>query len=191
MPVPTSSLPELLPKSIPSGLPASAAHHWPHLQTTPQSTMNTITPNPVPTPHPSLLIPFRDEFTASQATSKRFATCDPDTARKAYHAKKAEWAKLDLHQDWADEAFMRDHIKAAGLKVANNTEPATVSRLKSLLRSVGIHGPEVLDSVGSTLQGFLSLNPGLPLWAAVALILEATGRFTPQQGVQQSAKVAL
>jgi hypothetical protein len=73
---------------------------------------------------------------------------------------------------------MRDHLKAAGVRVSNSAEPATVSRLRSLLRRANVQGAEIEASVGTTLAGFLKLNARLPLWAAVALVLESTGRFT-------------
>jgi hypothetical protein len=93
-------------------------------------------------------------------------------------AKHALWASLSLRQQWADEGFMRDHLRAAGLRVSSDLEPATVNRLRSMLRKVGIHGPDVQDCVGTNLTGYLERNPGLPLWAALALILEASGGFT-------------
>ena len=73
---------------------------------------------------------------------------------------------------------MRDHLRAAHLIVKSNLEPATVERLRSLLRRVGIHDPDVQECVGTDLKGYLEKNPDLPLWAALALILEATGGFT-------------
>ena len=145
--------------------------------------MNTLNPISVPIHHPTFSDAFKPEYTASRGTSNRFPVGDPDAARKAYRDKRAEWAKLDLHADtrlrqiWADETFMRAHISAAGLRVSDNIEPATVTRLRSLLRKVGIQGPEIGASVGTDLVGFLKLNPLLPLWAAVALVLESTGRF--------------
>lgn len=73
---------------------------------------------------------------------------------------------------------MRDHLRAAGLMVGSNLEPATVSRLRSLLRRGGIRELDVQDCVGTNLTGYLEKNPDLPLWAALALILEATSGFT-------------
>lgn len=104
--------------------------------------------------------------------------CVPGAGAAALKAKREQWASLNLRQTWADEAFMRDHLRAAQLIVANNLEPATVNRLRSLLRRVGIHGPDVQDCVGTDLKGYLEKNPDLPLWAALALILEASGGFT-------------
>lgn len=73
---------------------------------------------------------------------------------------------------------MRDHLQAARLRVSSNQEPASVKRLRSLLRRVGIYGPDTQDCLGTNLKGYLEKNPDLPLWAALALILEATGGFT-------------
>ena len=98
--------------------------------------------------------------------------------REARLTRVAEWATLDLRQQWADEDFMRDHLRAAGVRIGSNLEPATTTRLRSVLRSVGIQGPETQEAVGCGPEKFLALNPSLPLWAAVALVLEATGRFS-------------
>ena len=68
----------------------------------------------------------------------------------------------------------------AGVKVAVSTEPATAQRMKAKLRAVGIHSPEIQEAIGMTLGRFLEVNPGLPLWAALALVLESIGRFTPE-----------
>jgi hypothetical protein len=75
---------------------------------------------------------------------------------------------------------MRGHLKVAGVKVAVSPEPATTQRMKAKLRAVGIHSPEIQEAIGMTLGRFLEVNPGLPLWAALALVLESIGRFTPE-----------
>lgn len=156
--------------------------------------MNPFPSLTIPTPHRSLLIPSVVDSGAAKCTarrsfseaSRRYLFADPepvsgdlDAARKAYHAKRAVWSKLDLRQDWADEAFMRGHIKAAGLRAPDSMEPATVSRLRARLARAGVKAPEILVCLGTTLAGYLELNPKLPLWAALALVLEATGRFPP------------
>ena len=142
-----------------------------------------IYPQPIPAPYPSLLIPFPAQNAASNAPSNRFPLLDPDAAREAYLAKRAEWAKLTLRQDWPDEQYMRGHLRAAGLRSPDRAEPATVGRLRSLLRRAGIDGIETVASVGTSLAGFLTLNPSLPLWAAAALVLESVGRFTSRAEV--------
>ena len=72
---------------------------------------------------------------------------------------------------------MKAHIKAAGLRSPNQMEPATVSRLRRLLNRAQVSGTETNNSLGITLSGYLKLNPLLHLWAALALMLEATGKF--------------
>jgi hypothetical protein len=47
-----------------------------------------------------------------------------------------------------------------------------------MLTRAKVAGVEIKDSLGTSLAGFLKLNNRLPLWAALALVLEATGRFT-------------
>ena len=124
--------------------------------------------------------PFTRDNGAFQALKSPCATHLRSIRGAGPSAKKAmreQWASLSLRQTWADEAFMRDHLRAARLIVANNLEPATVSRLRSLLRKVGIYGPDVRDCVGTDLTGYLERNPDLHLWAALALILEASGGF--------------
>lgn len=101
-------------------------------------------------------------------------------AHEAARQKREAWAKLTLRQTWADEAFMRSHLRAAGIRIASALEPATQLRLRQLLRRAGVLGGEFIDSTGLSVSAFLCANPNLPLWAAVALVLEATGRFPPR-----------
>lgn len=133
----------------------------------------------------SLLIPFpadSSRFSPQNSRTKlpgrAFTADELEAGRHTRADKLAKWATLDLRQDFADEAFMRNHIKAAGLRAPVRTEPATQPRLRSLLHQAGVAAPEANEAVGTTLSGYLKLNPGLPLWAALALVLEATGRFT-------------
>jgi len=95
-------------------------------------------------------------------------------------AKLAQWSHLTLRQDFADEAWMRAHLRVAGVSVKYDVEPATVERLRALLRRACVSRLDAENAVGRDLSGFLAMNLGLPLWAAVALVLEATGRFTPK-----------
>ena len=109
----------------------------------------------------------------------------PDAYRRGLDTQKrqkAAWATTDLRQDWADAGWLRAHLTVAKLRVGVSNEPATAARVKAKLRSIGILSPEVQEAVGMTLADFLSANPRLPLWAAVAMVLEATGRFTPTDG---------
>ncbi len=124
------------------------------------------------------MIPFKPELTVKKETRRAFPQGNLSAAVTARQKRRAEWATLDLRQQWADETFMRQHLASAGPRVADSSEPATVTRLKALLRRVGILTPDVLEYVGTDLPGFLKLNPKLPLWAALALILEASGKYT-------------
>ena len=114
----------------------------------------------------------------------------PDAYRRGLDTQKrqkAAWATADLRQDWADAGWLRAHLTVAGLRVSVSNEPATAARLKAKLRSIGVQSPEVQEAVGMTLAGFLMANPRLPLWAAVAMVLEATGRFTPSASIEDGA----
>ena len=141
----------------------------------------------------SLLIPQSDRLSrfnapipAGNSTDKPhrltspsgFPCGDLEAAREALSLKRAGWSTLALRQVFADEAWMRYHIKAAGLRAPISIEPATVARLRSCLKRAGVQGVEILDSLGTTLTCYLKLNLSLPLWAALALVLESTGRFT-------------
>ena len=112
--------------------------------------------------------------------------CDPATMNETKRAKQAAWA-VDLRQDWCDADYLRAHLVVAGLRVSVSAEPATVARMKSKLRSVGVLSPEIQEAVGLPLAGFLKANPRLPLWAALAMVLEATGRFTPAASLGEAA----
>lgn len=131
-----------------------------------------------PRPSASLLIPVSLRIPARQTVPAAIPVLDPLAGRKAYAALRASWAEFSLRQSWADEAHMRAHLKAAAIRVPDSAEPATAVRVKALLRKIKLTGPEIAEAVGTGIAGFLKLNTGLPLWAAVALILEATGRFT-------------
>lgn len=115
----------------------------------------------------------------SPTLGKPFGTTESRAARAAAHTKRQAWAAMDLRQEWADEAFMRGHLRVAGLRVNVSTEPATVSRIKAKLRSIGVQSPEIQEALGMPLGRWLSVNPRMPLWAALALVLESVGRFTP------------
>jgi hypothetical protein len=133
----------------------------------------------------SLLISLPDRFevfplldSTSKDLPKSIPTGNLDAARLAYRLKVESWKSLELRQTFADEDFMRSHIKAAGLRSPHNQEPATSGRLHQLLFKAGLRGMEVRDAIGTTLPKYLALNPSLPLWAALAQVLEATGKFT-------------
>jgi hypothetical protein len=137
--------------------------------------MNAI--NQAPTPYP---FPF-----AAIDPQKRPRSTPPllisGSGQAALQEKREQWATLNLRQHFADESFMRAHLKSAGLIVKSSAEPATVTRLKALLRKAGVNGPEIASSIGGSIAQYLGLNPMLPLWAALALLLESTGRFTPRE----------
>lgn len=100
-------------------------------------------------------------------------------AKVSREQQRQHWATLDLRQDWADEAWMLEHLKAAGVRVASRQEPATVARMRAKLRGVGVLSPQVVEAIGMPLGRYLQKNPRLPLWAALALVLEALGTYSP------------
>jgi hypothetical protein len=104
---------------------------------------------------------------------------DSYKAHVSIRERRQAWTALNLRQEWADDSFMRGHLHMAGLRVKCNTEPATVKRIKAKLRSVGVDALEIKEAVGMPLARWLKVSPGLPLWAALALILESTELFTP------------
>lgn len=99
-------------------------------------------------------------------------------ARVSREQQRQHWASLELRQDWADEAWMLKHLKAAGVRVGSRQEPATVARMRAKLRGVGVLSGQIMEAAGMPLGRFLQKNPGLPLWAALALVLEAMGTYT-------------
>lgn len=99
-----------------------------------------------------------------------------EKARKNQEA----WAKLTLRQTWADEAHMKGFLRRAGIWIFNMQEPATEPRLRQVLSRAGVSCAGIGKSVGLSPEGFNSANPHLPLWAAVALVLESTGRVHPR-----------
>ncbi len=121
-----------------------------------------------------------------------------ELAREVREQRTQEWEALErdpatrLHQNFRNEAYMRAHLSAAGVRIASNLEPATPQRVLLLLRRAGVPADRVVESVApfwtdtegkplgalKVLARFLEENPRLPLWAAVAFILELDGRFT-------------
>ena len=91
--------------------------------------------------------------------------------------KLALWATLDTRQAFVDERYMRSIVQAAGLTCPTRNEPASVARLRSLLRRIDIGGAETREAIGTSIEQFLILNPNLPLWAALSKVLELTGKF--------------
>ena len=136
-----------------------------------------------PTPSPLL----NKSIGAKRERAAHLLNCNPVVMQEVQQTRRAAWAALDLRQDWADEGWLRAHLTTAKLRVTVSVEPATVLRLKAKLRSIGIHSPEVQEAVGMTLAGFLKSNPRLPLWVALAMVLEATGRFTPTASLGDAA----
>ena len=153
-------------------------------------------PNSIDALHPSkspLLAPLLGNLTPREAGLLAQAK------RKAAHA---EWEALAadpasrLRQSFMDEAFMRAHLRVAGIKVGHDLEPATVPRVRLLLRRAGLDSAAIRAAVGPELKGcplghFLRLNPRLPLWAAVALVLESDGRITSEAFALRDAQPTL
>jgi len=108
-------------------------------------------------------------------------------------AKIAQWATLDTRQDFVDEKFMRSIIRAAGLRAPHSLEPATASRLRTMLRKAKMQNADIVEAVGTPLASFLDMNAKLPLWAALAVILESTGKYDAKAlllaAIEESLKV--
>ena len=66
------------------------------------------------------------------------------------------------------------------MRVGTDAEPATVPRLRQLLRRAGITGARREAAMGCSIERYLELNPRLPLWAAVAWGIELDGEHTPK-----------
>jgi hypothetical protein len=133
--------------------------------------------------HPTTSLEENDTFVAQESEEKPPKNAflfneEHRLAGVAARAAKVElWKTLDTRQDFVDERYMRGVIRAAGLNAPARAEPATAKRLKTLLRRVGIQRLETLDAVGTSVEGYLKLNPNLPLWAALSAVLEGTGKY--------------
>lgn len=142
-------------------------------------------PAPLPTPCRAALCASKPQESADEGFSRGFLSAAHLAAAQAQRAANRQaWSALALRQDFHDEALMRAHLKVAGLRIPDRQEPATLPRLRQVLRRagvLGVHTDQALGSDGSGpigLAGYLERNPGLPLWAAVALVLELCGSFT-------------
>lgn len=150
--------------------------------------MSAVDPGNAPEGLQATLVPrndldaLRGSYAVAEGGFRPRSADELAAARAARAAKRLGWSKLGLRQQWADEAWMRAHLATAGVRAPDSGEPATANRLRLLLRRAGVGNDEARTAVGVDMDEYLSLNPGLPLWAAVALVLEATGRFTPERG---------
>ncbi|NQW79659.1 MAG: hypothetical protein HQ445_00605 [Polaromonas sp.] len=138
----------------------------------------TIEASQAPTP----LVLSEKSFQALKSPASAASHLDSTKAHASAKAKQVHWATLNLRQTWADTAFMRGHLRMAGLRIKYSAEPATVSRIKDRLKSIGKDSNEIQEAIGMPLAKFLKVNPGLPLWVALALVLESMDGFTPEIG---------
>jgi hypothetical protein len=85
-----------------------------------------------------------------------------------------EWAKLDLRQDFLDEAHMIACARAAGIKhLPPRSEPATSKRLAKYARRMGIMKADLPRLVGfDHYEELIAANPRWPLWALVCHLAE-------------------
>lgn len=112
-----------------------------------------------------------------QLGGRVFTDADRLAGQQRRLEKIAEWTAIEMRQDFVDHNFMRGILRAAGVRAPLTVEPATMPRLRLYLRRAGLQRAEIVETLGTTLEGFLTLNPKLPLWAAVAMVLEATGKY--------------
>lgn len=141
----------------------------------------------VPSPCPGYSDGFAPQKSAQNAPFNVASPGCLHLAREKRALKLAGWAKLHLRQNFADASWLRGQIRAAGLRAPNHLEPASVPRLRNLLKRASVTGLETREAIGTTLACYLKLNPLLPLWAALALVLEATGRFMRTGEIAQGA----
>jgi hypothetical protein len=115
------------------------------------------------------------QFCAHVKQSKLPELTDDDRRRgRETRAKQLEaWSRLDLRQKWADETYMRSFLTKHGIRIPSDLEPATVPRIRTLLRRGGIAPKQAEQAVAGSLARYLQANPRLPLWAATALLVEA------------------
>jgi hypothetical protein len=92
-------------------------------------------------------------------------------ARAAMAAKRAAWPPVRE----VSAGLTRFH-KALnlhyGLRLIPDAEPTTVKRLRQLLRRAGVSQAQAESAAGCSLERYLQLNPGWPLWEMVSATLE-------------------
>ena len=77
---------------------------------------NQLIMQTVPTTHPVPYDSFSPQNSVVKMHLRPLSDSDREAGRIARQLKLAGWAELGLRQEFADEAWMRDHIKAAGLR---------------------------------------------------------------------------
>ena len=136
----------------------------------------------VPTPPPAQFDSFIEQNSLEKYPFGAIPQADLEAnlvlAREARQEQVTYWKTLNLRQDFKDKEWMKNHIRAAGLRVPFWLEPATTHRLRAFLHKAGIPNGATKEAIGTTIGVYLGSNRDLPLWAALALVIEATGRFT-------------
>ena len=113
---------------------------------------------------------------ATPRSRRPLPTLSPEDRARARIARALRiegWKGLPVRQAFADEAHMRTFLVRYDVRIASSLEPATATRLRTMLHRAGILAPAYIDAIGCTLKRFLQLNSDLPLWAATALVLES------------------
>lgn len=99
---------------------------------------------------------------------------DAAKGRAAKAARRAAWTPVrQPHRD--DWPYLEAILRRRGLRAIQKAEPASVHRMRQLLRRAGSTQLQAHEAVGMTLDQLIRANPGYPLWWLLATTFEAMG----------------
>lgn len=112
--------------------------------------------------------------TKRKALGRAISDEDRAKARAAQLARRAAW--VPVRQPHAeDREYLKAILRSKGISRIPEAEPATVGRLRQLLRRAGVSQGEAEEGVAMWLDKLISANPGVALWWLTATTLEIVG----------------
>jgi len=87
--------------------------------------------------------------------------------------KDKEWAKNNLKIEWLDEHHYRSLASKYKITLARWWKPASeLKYIKRALKAVDKDAAWWKDKMGVSIKDFAKLNPSLPAWVAMGIVLE-------------------
>lgn len=128
-----------------------------------------------PTPAEAPIAPQSpaDARIEARSGAKSRPRLDAAAALQARAEQRAAWPPVRQPIS-EDVPYLKGLLRARGLTRIVETEPATVPRLRQLLRRAGLSQGQVEEAVGLSLAELIERNPGVALWWLTATTLEAS-----------------
>lgn len=126
---------------------------------------------PLPPYHPGPLRRFEGVNPVAEGNLRPDSDAHLAAARAAAAAGRAAWPQVQQpHPE--DREYLKAILREKRLSRIPEAEPATVGRLRQLLRRAGISQRTAEEAVGMALQRLIEANPGVALWWLAATTVE-------------------